>query len=51
MSPRYCAAPHKWSIPWLMADVGLLSSGGVSGLSKRPKKAEEPKMEPSPEVA
>ncbi|HEY2356791.1 MAG TPA: bifunctional lysylphosphatidylglycerol flippase/synthetase MprF [Phenylobacterium sp.] len=41
--PRYCAAPHKWSIPWLMADVGLLSSGGVSGLSKRPKKAEEPK--------
>jgi lysylphosphatidylglycerol synthetase-like protein (DUF2156 family) len=41
--PRYCAAPHKWSIPWLMADVGLLSSGGVSGLSKRPKKVEEPK--------
>ena len=41
--PRYCAAPHKWSIPWLMADVGLLSSGGVSGLSKRPKKADEPR--------
>jgi phosphatidylglycerol lysyltransferase len=43
--PRYCAAPHKWSIPWLMADVGLLSSGGVAGLSKRPKKVEEPKAE------
>ena len=39
--PRYIAAPHKWAIPLLMADVGLLSSGGVAGLSKRPKKAEE----------
>jgi len=39
--PRYVAAPHKWSIPLLMADVGLLSSGGMAGLSKRPKKAEE----------
>ena len=27
--PRYIAAPHKWSIPVLMADIGLLSSGGV----------------------
>jgi hypothetical protein len=26
-----------------MADVGLLSSGGVAGLSKRPRKAEEAK--------
>jgi phosphatidylglycerol lysyltransferase len=41
--PRYIAAPHKWAIPLLMADVGLLSSGGVSSLAKRPKKAEEPK--------
>jgi len=39
--PRYIAAPHKWAIPLLMADVGLLSSGGVAGLSKRPKKVEE----------
>jgi phosphatidylglycerol lysyltransferase len=39
--PRYLAAAHKWSIPILMADVGLLSSGGVAGLSKRPKKADE----------
>ena len=49
--PRYCAAPQKWSIPWLMADVGLLSSGGVAGLSKRPKKADEaqaPRPAPRP---
>lgn len=37
--PRYIAAPQKWAIPFLLADVGLLSSGGVSGLAKRPKKA------------
>jgi len=49
--PRYCAAPHKWSIPWLMADVGLLSSGGVAGLSKRPKKPEEPKKADEPAAA
>jgi phosphatidylglycerol lysyltransferase len=35
--PRYIAGPGKWSIPVLLADVGLLSSGGVSGLAKRPK--------------
>jgi phosphatidylglycerol lysyltransferase len=40
--PRYIAAPHKWAIPILMADVGLLSSGGVSSLAKRPKRAESP---------
>ena len=38
--PRYIAAPHKWTIPILMADVGLMSSGGMSGLTKRPKKDE-----------
>lgn len=43
--PRYIAAPHKWAIPLLMADVGLLSSGGVAGLAKRPKK-EAPRVEP-----
>jgi lysylphosphatidylglycerol synthetase-like protein (DUF2156 family) len=37
--PRYIAAPHKWTIPFLLADIGLLSSGGMSGLAKRPKKA------------
>jgi phosphatidylglycerol lysyltransferase len=30
--PRYLAAPSKWAIPLLLADVGLLSSGGVAGL-------------------
>lgn len=39
--PRYIAAPNKWSIPLLLADMGLLTSGGVSGLAKRPKKADE----------
>ena len=49
--PRYCAAPHKWAIPLLMADVGLLSSGGVAGLSKRPKKVEEPPKDQPQEPA
>lgn len=39
--PRYVAAPQKWAIPRLMTDAGLLSSGGVAGLAKRPKKADE----------
>jgi lysylphosphatidylglycerol synthetase-like protein (DUF2156 family) len=39
--PRYLAAPHKWAIPLLMADVGLLSSGGVAGLAKRPSAPDE----------
>ena len=38
--PRYIAAPHKWVIPILLADIGLLSSGGVSGLARRPRKAD-----------
>ncbi|HWA61784.1 MAG TPA: GNAT family N-acetyltransferase, partial [Caulobacteraceae bacterium] len=37
--PRYLAAPHKWALPILLADVGLLSSGGVAGLTRRPKRA------------
>ncbi|MBS0489539.1 phosphatidylglycerol lysyltransferase domain-containing protein [Phenylobacterium sp.] len=39
--PRYMAAPNKWAIPLLLADMGLLTSGGVAGLAKRPKKTEE----------
>lgn len=39
--PRFVAAPRKWSIPRLMADAGLLTSGGVAGLAKRPKKPDE----------
>ncbi|THD81789.1 MAG: bifunctional lysylphosphatidylglycerol flippase/synthetase MprF [Phenylobacterium sp.] len=52
--PRYLAAPRKWTIPLLMADVGLLSSGGVSGLAKRPKRAEEavePVRAPEPAIS
>lgn len=44
--PRYIAAPHKWAIPLLLAEVGLLSSGGVAGLAKRPKRPEEPRELP-----
>ena len=36
--PRYIAAPNKWAIPMLLADVSMLSSGGVAGLVKRPKR-------------
>ena len=39
--PRYIAGPHKWAIPLLMADVGLLSSGGMAALAKRPKREPE----------
>ena len=37
--PRYIAAPHKWQIPMLLADIGLLSSGGMAGLTRRPRKS------------
>jgi len=33
--PRYMASRHKWAIPILMADVAFLSSGGMTGLTKR----------------
>lgn len=38
--PRYIAAPQKWLIPIVIADAGLLASGGVAGLAKRPKRTE-----------
>ena len=45
--PRYIAAPHKWQIPILLADVGLLSSGGMVGLTRRsPKRGEAPAAAP-----
>ncbi len=37
--PRYVAAARKWTIPMILADVGLMSSGGMSGLAKRPRRA------------
>jgi phosphatidylglycerol lysyltransferase len=39
--PRYIAAPNRWSIPLILADMGLLTSGGMASLAKRPKKADE----------
>lgn len=48
--PRYVAGAHRWAIPLILADVGLLSSGGMAGLAKRPKRAEparEPELEPA----
>ncbi|HEY2707833.1 MAG TPA: GNAT family N-acetyltransferase [Caulobacteraceae bacterium] len=46
-SPRYIAAAHKWAIPLLLADVGLLSSGGMAGLRRRGRKPEERAQEPA----
>ena len=40
-SPRYIAAARKWAIPILLADVGLLSSGGMAGL-RRKRRDEKP---------
>ncbi|MDP3854788.1 bifunctional lysylphosphatidylglycerol flippase/synthetase MprF [Phenylobacterium sp.] len=39
--PRYIAAPNRWSIPLILADMGLLTSGGMASLAKRPKRGEE----------
>jgi phosphatidylglycerol lysyltransferase len=39
-APRYIAAARKWAIPILMADIGLLSSGGMAGLTRRGRRAE-----------
>ncbi len=43
--PRYIAALRKWAIPILMADVGLLSSGGMANLARRPRRTEEPESQ------
>ncbi|WP_293676262.1 phosphatidylglycerol lysyltransferase domain-containing protein [uncultured Phenylobacterium sp.] len=42
--PRFVAATRMWAIPLLLADAGLLASGGMAGLAKRPKKADEPAL-------
>lgn len=36
--PRYIGAASRWQIPFMLAHVGLLSSGGVRALTKRPRK-------------
>jgi len=46
--PRYLAGPRKWSLPFLLADVGLLSSGGVAGLRGRGRPHGEPAPGPAP---
>lgn len=43
--PRYIAAPTKWEIPILVADVGLMSSGGVGGIGLRARKSRERQAE------
>jgi phosphatidylglycerol lysyltransferase len=47
--PRYIAAPNKWAIPMLLADVGLLSSGGMAGIGLRSRKVKD--KEKAPEIA
>ncbi len=44
--PRYIAGPSKWAIPGLLADVGLMSSGGVSGLTRRNRPPQAPASTP-----
>jgi phosphatidylglycerol lysyltransferase len=44
--PRYIGAPTRWAIPFLLADIGLLSSGGMRGLAKRAKKDEPSPCQP-----
>jgi phosphatidylglycerol lysyltransferase len=50
-APRYIAAANKWAISWALVDVSLLSSGGVTGLARRPKRAETTAPVAQPEAA
>ena len=45
-APRYIAAARKWAIPILLADVGLISSGGMAGLTRRSRRPEDRRSEP-----
>jgi phosphatidylglycerol lysyltransferase len=45
-SPRYIAAARKWAIPMLLADVGLMSSGGMAGLRRR-RREERAELRPA----
>jgi lysylphosphatidylglycerol synthetase-like protein (DUF2156 family) len=44
-APRYIAAANKWAISFALADVSLLSAGGMTGLARRPRR------EPAPAAA
>ena len=50
-APRYIAAANKWAITVALADVSLLSSGGMSALAKRPKRVAAPEPSGQPEIA
>ncbi len=45
--PRYIAAPNKWAIPILLADVGIMSSGGMGGLGLRSRKEKRTSSPPA----
>jgi phosphatidylglycerol lysyltransferase len=44
-TPRYIAAANKWSIGVALADVSLLSAGGVTALTRRAKTSPAPAPE------
>jgi phosphatidylglycerol lysyltransferase len=51
-APRYICSPSKWSIPFLLADIGILTSGGFKGVGIRPRKApREPERRQTAEAA
>ena len=50
-APRYIAAANKWALTVALADVSLLSSGGVGALTKRAKRPEAPAPQGQPEPA
>jgi lysylphosphatidylglycerol synthetase-like protein (DUF2156 family) len=52
-APRYICSPSKWSIPFLLADIGILTSGGIKGVGIRPrsKAGREPERRPTPAAA
>ncbi len=50
-TPRYIAAANKWTIGIALADVSLLSAGGVKGITKRSRpQAARPAIASSGEV-
>lgn len=51
-SPRYIAAANKWAIGVALADVSLLSAGGVKAIAKRPRAppAPTPAMAQAPQA-
>ena len=48
---RYIAAANKWSITVALADVALLSSGGMGALTKRKRPTEQSAPQGQPEPA